>query len=387
MRHAVHVCLVSHQPTPNLTPLFDPGLAPDEVVLVTTADMAERAAWLEAVLRPRGVRVSRWSLTDAYDIESLREQLLGLLVERDGEDLALNVTGGTKPMSIAAHEAFRAMGRPVFYVEPTRDRLVWLYHPEGALGARDLEDRIRLEPFLAAHGVSVDGMGPREGIPAARRALCADLVADMGAVGECLSTLNWVAAQAEGTLEGPRPGRAGKAYWSLVDRFAAEGLVRRVGDRLVFPDEAARFFVAGGWFEAYVYGLVYGLRAERPIIQDVGRGVEVCRRGDVRNELDVAFLADNKLHVIECKTRRFDQHAAAGAGAVYKIEALRDVLGGAQGRAMLISFKPLRAADLRRAASFEVEVVAGRDVARLRERLLAWIPTREIPAPSRPGAR
>ena len=148
MTHAIHVCLVSQEPTPNLTPVFDPALTPREVILVVTPEMERRADWLEAVLRPRRVKVSRWPIERAYDLEHVRDRLLALVATRAGDDLALNVTGGTKPMSIAAYEVFRAAERPVFYVDPVRDRVIWLHDPAGPRQAAMLADRIKLAAFL-----------------------------------------------------------------------------------------------------------------------------------------------------------------------------------------------------------------------------------------------
>ncbi len=130
MNPQTHLCLVSAQATPNLTPILDPAVAPRRVILLVSPDMADRAHWLEAVLRPRGIAVQSWPIADAWDVEHVQTRVLELLeVEREAvaaSAIALNATGGTKPMSIAAYEAFRAYDLPIFYVDPERDRLVWI---------------------------------------------------------------------------------------------------------------------------------------------------------------------------------------------------------------------------------------------------------------------
>ena len=42
-----HLCLVSKQATPNLTPLLDRKFQPDTVVLLVSPDMHQQAGWLE----------------------------------------------------------------------------------------------------------------------------------------------------------------------------------------------------------------------------------------------------------------------------------------------------------------------------------------------------
>ena len=385
MKREIHVILVGDEPVANLTPCLDPAFAPGQAVLVTPPDRRSEAEWLEAVLKPRGIHCSRWTVGDAYSVAGLRDRIFDLLAEREADAdagrLVLNATGGTRPMALAAYEVFRQFEQPVFYVNPLTDHLGWLYHPEHPKGApsTDLADRIKLGAFMTAHGARVESTGAAEGVPKSLRALCDDLVEHVEELARPLGTLNYLASTAEGSLYSEEMGyslRNAEDLQALIRRFEAAGCVSRAGSRLVFPDEARRFFVCGGWLEAHVFGTVFGLRKQRPTLQDVGRGVQVARPvagGDVRNEIDVAFLADNKLFVVECKTACLDR-GDAGSTALYKLDSIADVLGGAQARAMLVSFRPLKGYQQRRAAELGINVVSGSDLRRLSSRMLSWIP-------------
>ena len=124
--------------------------------------------------------------------------------------------------------------------------------------------------------------------------------------------------------------------------------------------------------------MIQGLRKELPEIQDLARGLEVCR-GDhgkpVRNELDVAFLADNRLYVIECKTKRFKGGGADGPGAeaLYKLDTLAPLLGGLGARAMLVSFQSLSEPDQRRARELGIRSCVGSELHGLREAIRRWV--------------
>lgn len=368
MRHAVHVCLVSHQPTPNLTPVLDPRTRPEEVVLLTSEPMRERADWLENVLRPRGVRVARAPLDGAFDIERIREQVFDLVAAREGEDLALNATGGTKPMSIAAFEVFRGLGLPVFYVHPDHDRLVWLYHPAGDRpSAVDLDDRVKLPAFLAAHGVEMQSTSAGDGVPAPLRDLTRELVARPDRYGRALGFLNHLAASARGSLRS-EPFRGGRGvFGELLELFEAAGCLRRESGRLRFPDETRRFYVNGGWLEAHVYSTIFGLRAELPEIHDLQASLEVTYGGEVRNEVDVAFLADNRLYVVECKTKRFSKSDGFADEALYKLGTLDEQLGGLGARSLLVSYQPIRRSDYTRARQYGIRTCVGAELSRLDE--------------------
>jgi len=170
------------------------------------------------------------------------------------------------------------------------------------------------------------------------------LIARMAYYAKPLSTLNWLAAQAEqnqltATLtKSPNP-----ALTDLMGLFADHQLLSRQNNCIVFRDEASRFFVNGGWLEQHVYGICLNLKKQYGI-QDIGRSIEVERsycNTSVKNEIDVAFLKDNRLYLIECKTKVFsNRHPvhSEGAQALYKLDSLKDLLGGLQARAMLVSF-------------------------------------------------
>lgn len=132
MNTSAHLCLVSAQPTPNLTPVLDPAVAPRKVFLLVSPDMTQRADWLEAVIRPRGIVVERWPVDNPWAIDAIRDSVLNLLAAQsdlvDRREIALNATGGTKPMSIAAYDAFRTLDLPIFYVHPEQDCMIWM-HP------------------------------------------------------------------------------------------------------------------------------------------------------------------------------------------------------------------------------------------------------------------
>ena len=94
----------------------------------------------------------------------------------------------------------------------------------------------------------------------------------------------------------------------------------------------------------------------------------------VPNELDVAVLAENRLYLVECKTRQWRGGVdGPGAESLFKLEALTDLLGGLQARGMLVSYQDLPDHDRRRAADLRIEVCAGQQIQRLGESLKKWI--------------
>ena len=375
-----HFCLVSAQPVPNLIPALDPGLAPRRVVLLVSAGMERKAQWLEEVLRARGKQVVRWAIDNAWDVAHIEQRVLEWL---EGEmplvavqGVALNVTGGTKLMGIAAYEVFRAYDLPVFYVHPERDEVIWLR--PAAQPLQPLQDRIRLEPFLQAHGTSVVGE-PSRAVPKRHYLeLAAELVKEIERYRKAIGVLNALAAGASSGLRSPPIRKRWSTLDDLISLFSEHGLLSREGQHLCFPDEEARFFVNGGWLEYHVFDAVRTLRKNDPRIQDIAFGMEVERQQRDRkipNEFDVVFLRDNRLHLVECKTRKFRHRGAdaPGAEALYKLDALGDLMGGLQARVMLVSYLDLPSYHRTRAADLRVGVCAGTELRHLHEHLARFV--------------
>lgn len=376
-RFSTHVCLVSAQATPNLTPALDADFAPKNIVLLVSKDMERRADDLAAVLKRRGTTVSRVGIADAYDYFGVEDTLLSWLAEHESEDVALNVTGGTKVMAMAAQEVFRSAGKPAFYVSIDTDEIIFLGEKRAPFR---LGQKVKLRDYLEAHGYTLLTKPARPHIEASERDLTEKLVYDLAQIGRGLGALNWLAQEAKQNLRSPELTESqldSKQLDELIYRFSSENLLELEGKRLVFPTEAARQFINGGWLELYVYRTLSDL-APKLALADWAIGLEVVAPNDTtRNELDAAFLRRNRLHLIECKAANLAAPSTSGgskgADAIYKLETLLK-LGGIATRGMLIDYRgALTPTDLERARQSRIEVVSGADVRRLRERLLAWV--------------
>jgi len=328
------------------------------------------------------VRVEHWPLANALDIEIIRERVLAFVAKREGDNIALNASGGSRPMSLAAHEIYRLAEKPIYYVHPETDHVVWLHPREWP--SFGLADRIKLPAFFAAHDLRLSGVA-REGIPEGLSGLTATLVNKVSRYSHAISVLNYYAALATeraGLTSPPLKTEQMQRddVCELLGLFTEHGLMRVDPDcRLIFPDEDARFYVNGGWLEEHIFGVVNELRLRIPTIQDLGRKLVVewdVQGSPVTNELDVAFLADNRLHLIECKTKRFDSNQspeAQVAATLYKLDTLRDYMGGNDARAMLVSYRNLGNPPRLRASEFDIIICDGQGIQRLESVLAKWI--------------
>ncbi|PWQ99323.1 Card1-like endonuclease domain-containing protein [Leucothrix arctica] len=370
-----HVYLVSAQATPNITPALDSGTRPESVVLVVSPDMEKQAEWLSDVLKSAaGVKVSLWPINHPWNISHVQDRILDLIAELDDDSIALNATGGTKPMSIGAYEVFRADKKPIFYVHPERDELVWLF-PSHQPSHR-LADRVKIPHFIQSYGGKVVSTGASS-IPPSYRDFANTLIDNIEQYARSLGTLNWYASSAMKTLSSDivhDSAIRNHGFRELLGELSDLNLVSLVNGRLKFSSEEARFFANGGWLEQYVLSVLNSLKKDLPSIQDTASSVEIVRGDGVKNELDVVFLADNRLHIIECKAKNFKAGTAtSGAETLYKLDSLVEAVGGLKAESLLVSYQPLSEYDKKRASEMGVKIIHGSELKQLRVKLKNWI--------------
>lgn len=370
----VHVCLVSDQAAANLLPALDPTLKPQEVVLLVSSKMQRRADDLDAVLRETGVRTSRRELPNEHDPAALEAVLLEVASDHEGRSVALNVTGGTKLMALAAQSVATAANWAVFYVDADTDEVIWLA-PKA--GRQRLSQQLRLRHYLRGYGFTLPEGTPRPPNERGYDELLRTLVTQAGNQALPLAQLNWIAQQAEDKrrlqVQLTEEQADSRALEALLRDFEKAGALRVEARTLTFASEVARDFVKGGWLERHVFQTLAGLKAELGV-RDDALNLQVEDADAVRNELDIAFLARNRLFVIECKTGRMDSPQAPKANdALFKLAENCRRIGGLGTRGMLVSYRPLGDAERRLAKALNIAVVAATELAQLRDAIGKWV--------------
>jgi len=374
MTITTHMILVSAQPIPNLTPLLDDSLRAQKVLMLVSTDMQERSSALEAILKPRGIKVERHWVNDPWDAAMISNQVLDILTQYPNKDIALNATGGTKLMSIAAYEAFLTGDFPVFYVHPEHDRLIWVTPRQAPV---ELANRLKIKDYLMAYGAESVTIPSVLGVPEPVRQLTQNVLTDIDRYANELTTLNYLAYNADNprlTVDITDSPAARPRLWDLIELFECAGLCSITGQQLSFANEEARFIANGGWLELHTYGLCLNLKKSLDI-QDVAANITIKRKpggkDQVKNEIDVALIKENRLHLIECKTKRYEQDK--DADVLYKLDSLRDLVGGLQGRAMLISFNDLKKTSRARAKELKITVHCKSELRNLQQHLSHWL--------------
>lgn len=157
------ILLVGEQPAPNLLPTR--WLKPDVAVLVYTDRTQQVAENLRSVLIPD--HSCLLCLVPPYNIPEIQGKLQRALSENLPEHaLAFNLTGGTKPMALAAFRLAHLYNAPFSYfqTEGNRSRLYrYIFAEDGIHLERvdDLPDTITLDDYLRMYLGGYETGGPR----------------------------------------------------------------------------------------------------------------------------------------------------------------------------------------------------------------------------------
>ena len=363
-QYQTHFCLVSDQPAANFLPII--YYKPKAVVLVVSPEKRNQAVVLTAALeksRP-GIQIERIDIDSAYDVNStLMEIWKGLdRYKEEGFKPIVNLTGGTKPMSIAALQAASAANCTAFYLDA--DKNVITIFQAGALDGEiripAIEFKPNLEHYLETYGYASNFRDKAQKKFSAKELELVRELATKREIRDAIPFMNKFVSEAEGTniTSGlgkamQEPGnlkyRSGIEVW--IREFEKAGYVRWKGEELSFPDEESRFFAAGGWLEEFVAYQIRELGIDPWVNLEIRKN---AKAENVKNEIDVAFLKNGHLYIVECKTSKMADKRVANE-TVYKLETLGKV-GGLSTKLILVSYQKVNPDARRRARSSGITV-------------------------------
>lgn len=375
---AIHVGIIDQDPIRLITPLLDNRALSKHIIFIGVPDQEPQYLRLESVLKKRHIQSEFFTIPDVVDTAALKQsiQQLAQQLHQRGEEIRLNASCGQRHRLLSVYEVFRTYEWPIFVIEPNSDHLCWLY-PDGREEIQ-VEDRIKIADYLTIFGARSEFNDPElsDSLRKQLHQLGQRWANQALELGPGLATLNYLATtcrkeqQLDVALSEKQQGY--RELNMLITDLVDAHMATYHNGVLTFVSEEARRFANGEWLETLVYSTVLKIQQHTPTIQDLSMNVQVYREigeREVRNELDVATVVNNKLHIIECKTKGMRDD---GDDTLYKLDTLRDLLGGLQARAMLVSFRPLRYNDITRAEDLGLALIGPEELKDLENHLKQW---------------
>lgn len=204
----------------------------------------------------------------------------------DNDEYCINQTGGTKAMSIALFTFFQKYNAHFVYIPIGTNEYFYFKSEEKHI----IKYRLSLEEYLSLYGMTC---------------MCDNsLLFD-------ISYTN-------------------KLFERLKKRNFCLGAVPKIYKAQYLPTSEERRYYGGSWFEEYVY---HRIKEENALPDDaIGMSVKIFRKGSLvnDNEIDVAFVRDNVLNIIECKVSMFGHNIYPKDTVeeyLYKLAAIAKDLG------------------------------------------------------------
>ncbi|EGQ8020686.1 DUF1887 family protein [Vibrio vulnificus] len=375
---AVHVGIIDQDPVRLVTPLLDLRTVSTHIVFIGDESQRDMYQRLHSVLAQRDITSELFVIPSVVDTRLIKQSIQTLAedLKSRGEDVKLNASCGLRHRLLSVYEVFRTYRWPIFVVEPNSDKLCWLY-PEGHEDTQ-VQDRITIADYLTIFGArgEFNNIELPPQLDQKLHQLGERWASNALELGPGLATLNYLATtcrkEQKLDVELSEKQQGYRELNMLLADLVEAQIATYENGILTFANEDARRFSNGEWLETLVHSTVKQIQDDMPTIQDHSLNVQVYRQlgeREVRNELDVASVVNNKLHIIECKTKGMRDD---GDDTLYKLESLRDLLGGLQARAMLVSFRPLRHNDITRAEDLGLALIGPDELKDLKKHLTDW---------------
>jgi len=372
-----HIILVSDQAIPNVIPIADPNIAPKKVTLCVTDAMTEKAALLKKFFETRKIQTEIYSLGDAYDYTNLQEKFFNLAVKRESgkDNIAVNVTGGTKVLTLAAMMSFGDFD--CFYVVPEKNHIIML-NPGTVAEIYPIAESLKIEDFLGIYGYNVVEIERNITITQAQSKFFEFLISNYKTYHGYIRIINALASQAaENGVLYAKPSPYPPDLQVVLDKLQACGaVVSHSAEKVLFNKPSGLEFCNGIWFEYYMYLQLARLKNELPL-QDLARSVMFKRTSDpnVKNEMDIVFLYKNSLFYIECKTSKLGDPAKAKS-IIDKLDSLINQSGTFTIGGLASFLDDLNSSEKKRANDDHIKCFVGESLRNIQLHLTEWITTK-----------
>lgn len=300
------ISLVSEQTIPNVLFIREMNLIPKEFeyIFISTKIMKERNI-VDRIIK--GARISETKcktiIVDEYSLNYFKNQLNSFDFKKN-DKFYVNLTGGTKMMAIGAYNFFSEKNSEIYYVQYNGNSYRKIY-PEGRKKEKQLNYRIGLRDYLLSYGIKIKGKA--EGLVFSEEVTKKVFLSmikhkDINILGELRKY------RKRDFIEIDKP--IGLYIKSLGLPINGDYL----GNRHIR-------YITGGWFEEFIFSIFK--QALKLSDDEIMLSVDL----DINNEIDVMFIKNNSIYLIECKTGFRDGKRNLFNDTLYKSNAIKRNFG------------------------------------------------------------
>jgi len=307
MSKTLLVSLVSDQTIPNVQLIKEFKEQVTDYLFITTKKMEEKGMreWIKNTCDISDQNLS----VNEYSFDDINSKLHSFDFD-EYEKVVVNLTGGTKVMTMVAEDFFKSIGADIFYVTGKNNEYIRVF-PKKAKSVFVFEQKITLAEYLTAYGFSFSESKPMFSINEAEPIV--ELFSSDERIQANIEAIRFINVQRN------RNKGVKNENFGMVKSFLDEIHFPYQNDQLTAAEVK---YLSGEWLEEYV-----GLRVKEElnlsdeeifigtdIYKEVGNSKEKnnaqsllgqnaeLNNADSKNEMDVMFMYQGRFYSIECKS-------------------------------------------------------------------------------------
>ena len=356
------ICIVSDQRMQNVIPFFQEGMHFNRMALILSGkeeifddNYINIVDYYRLAFKNEGIIFETCECAvDPMDPEETKKACLEFCEKFGADQVVINFSGGTKPMSIGAYLAGIEKNVHMMYVDTGAEQIYLYQGSQPTIIPFHLRP-ISMRQILQVHGRPVDNqmkIYDKE---------VAELLYHNRDEPGYLSVLPYVREKLVRMPQNQNQERTllisdlpvNKGIWSILDILKKYNLVRVEDKEIHFTEDGYKVF-EGRWLEAYVfYAVSRAIKKDaegrfgyeiggRSVYTDVASQV-VAMKDDVKNELDVVCALNGKLGIVECKSGKIykkkegKRKGSPAPDYLNRLSTLKQVMAGTFGQAFLVT--------------------------------------------------
>jgi hypothetical protein len=294
------VSLVSDQTLPNVELIKEFQESIYSYVFIITKKMHRQYEW---IINTTQIKEYDKIEIDPFDRADIEQKLNGYPFGDD--EIILNITGGTKLTLLIVNDFFKNIGATIFYVTGQNKEYIKVF-PNRGKQKLTFEKKLTLREYLSAYGFEYTDTGCYLKQDQASRIF---EYFDKNNLSEVFEFIEPVRLNRGKSMDIDNP--------NLLNFL---NIVNYQFDKKLNKKDTK--YLSGDWLEEFVY---FKVKEELNLSDDeIATGINIKKEG-IDNEIDVIFIYNHQLFIIECKTSVIDKRKVKLVRDGKEIEEIKEI--------------------------------------------------------------
>lgn len=260
-------------------------------------------------------------LVQEDDIKGIQNELDKKLSVEDEDEIFVNITGGTKVMSLACYDYFQKLNAKILYQNIRRLSEYQIIQPLQKNKFVKYSYSLNLKEYLNGYGIQIQNPNKLHELTQAKEFTLELFDHSASFSGDDWRAINLIRKFRDKNMNLAEEGKHLQSEeLEFVSTFLSK--IKFAQKESLKLSKAETKYLSGDWFEEYVY---VRLKTLADFKDDFwGMGIQIS----IDNELDILFMNHNVLNMIECKTRMVSEggHNIL-TETIYKSDSLKSKFG------------------------------------------------------------